>query len=243
MKKIILFLLLSHTLSAQYTYPKTQRNLDLAVAFGSAFSPSVSYQNLYGIGKADRFKIGWGVRLNTFFSGQKNYITAPARLTSGSQSIVAFFTENIAGNLDTLQLTKSRLGSVNGTIVLQYSFKKLDLGFNIDFIGFSFGGKQTGKFVASESKSLHGTTQTARPTPFNLLLISDSDIGSLNSELYFRYWVSNRLALRAGASFQFLEYTTDKTLTFENNRFRHKALLPFVAITCTPFKMTAKNAR
>lgn len=236
MKKIILFLLFSHTLSAQYLYPKTQHNLDLAVAFGSAFSPSISYQNLYSIGKTDRFKIGWGVRLNTFFSGQKNYITAPAKLTSGTQSIVALFTENIAGNLDTLQLTKSRLGSLNGTIILQYSFKKLDFGFNIDFIGFTFGGKQSGKFMASESNSLNKTTQTAKPTPFNLLLISDSDIGSLNSELYLRYWVSNRLAVRAGASFQFLEYTTDKTLTFENDRFRHKALLPFVAITYTPFK-------
>ena len=243
MKKIILFLFLSHTLSAQYLYPATQRNFDLSVAFGSAFSPSLSYQNLYGIGKAKRFKIGWGIRLNTFFSGQKNYITAPARLTSGSQSIVALFTENIADNLDTLQLTKSRLGNVNGTIILQYSFKKLDIGFNIDFIGYSFGGKQTGKFIASESKSLHETIQTAKPTQFNLLLISDSDIGSLNSELYFRYRISNRLALRAGASFQFLEYTTDKALTFENDRFRHKALLPFVAITYTPIKKTAKNAR
>ncbi|MFD2523387.1 hypothetical protein [Emticicia soli] len=243
MKKIILFLLLSHTLSAQYLYPATQRNFDLSVAFGSAFSPSLSYQNLYGIGKAKRFKIGWGIRLNTFFSGQKNYITAPARLTSGSQSIVALFTENIADNLDTLQLTKSRLGNVNGTIILQYSFKKLDIGFNIDFIGYSFGGKQTGKFIASESKSLHETIQTAKPTQFNLLLISDSDIGSLNSELYFRYRISNKLGLRAGASFQFLEYTTDKTLTFENDRFRHKTLLPFVAITYTPIKKTAKNAR
>jgi hypothetical protein len=236
MKKILLFLLFSHTLSAQYIYPKTQRNFDLAVAFGSAFSPSFSYQNLYGIGKSDRFKIGWGVRLNTFFSGQKNYITAPARLTSGSQSIVALFTENIAGNLDTLQLTKSRLGSLNGTIILQYSIKKLDIGFNIDALGLTFGGKQTGKFLASESKSLNGTTQAASPSPFNLLLVSDSDRGSLNSELYFRYWVNNRFAIRAGASFQFLEYTTDKTLTFENDRFRHKALLPFVAISYTPFK-------
>ncbi|GAB3505831.1 hypothetical protein [Emticicia fontis] len=236
MKKIILFLLLSHTLSAQYSYPTRQRNFDLAVAFGSAFSPSISYQNLYGLGKANRFKIGWGLRLNTFFSGQNNYITAPASITSGSQSIVALFTENIAGNLDTLQLTKSKLVSINSTIVLQYSFKKLDIGFNIDAIGFTFGGKQTGKFVASESKSLHATTQTAKPTLFNLLLISDSDRGSLNSELYFRYWLNNRFAVRAGASFQFLEYTTDKTLTFENDRFRHKALLPFVAISYTPFK-------
>lgn len=243
MKKIIIFLLLSSSLSAQYQYTKTQRNLDLALAFGSAVSPSVSYQKLYGIGKSDRFKIGWGVRLNTFFSGQKNYITAPANLTSGTQSIVALFTENIASNLDTLQLTKSALGSLNGKVVLQYSFRKLDVGFNIDAVGFSFGKKQSGKFVANESKSLNNSTQTAKPTPLNLLLISDSDIGSLNSELYFRYWVNDRFAVRVGASFQFLEYTTNKVLTFENDRFRHKSLLPFVAITYSPFKKIYKDAR
>lgn len=234
MKKIIFFLFVSYSLSAQYD--KNQRSLDLAVAFGPAVSPSVSFQKLYGLGKSHRFKVGWGVRLNTFFSGQKNYITAPARLTSGRQSIVAFFTENIAGNLDTLQLTKTALGSLNSTIVLQYSFRKLDVGFNIDAFGFTFGGKQSGKFIANESNSLNNITQTARPTPFNLLLISDSDIGSLNSELYFRYRVNNLFAIRGGASFQFIEYKTEQTLTFENDRFRHKALLPFLAVSFSPFQ-------
>jgi hypothetical protein len=234
MKKTLVLFLLSSPLFAQYN--KTQHSLDVAVAFGPAVSPSVSYQKLYGIGKSDRFKIGWGVRLNTFFSGQKNYITAPASLTSGKQSIIAFFTENIAGNLDTLQLTRSATGSLNSTIVLQYSFRKLDIGFNIDAFGLTFGGKQSGKFVASESKSLNNTNQTAKPTPLNLLLISDSDIGSLNSELYFRYWVNKRFAVRGGASFQFIEYQTDRLLTFENDRFRHKALLPFLAVSFSPFK-------
>jgi hypothetical protein len=90
---------------------------------------------------------------------------------------------------------------------------------------------------------LNNTTQTAKPTAFNLLLISDSDIGSLNSELYARYWINDRFAVRVGASFQFIEYKTDKNLTFENDRFRHKALLPFVAITYSPFKMLYKDAR
>ncbi|MCU0325476.1 MAG: hypothetical protein MUF45_09525 [Spirosomaceae bacterium] len=243
MKKIFIFLLISSSLSAQYQYTKTQRNLDFALAFGSAVSPSLSYQKLYGIGKSDRFKIGWGVRFNTFFSGQKDFITAPAKLTSGKESIVALFTENIVGNLDTLQLTNSAIGSLNGKVVLQYSFRKLDLGFNIDALGFTFGGKQSGKFIANESKSLNNTTQTAKPTAFNLLLISDSDIGSLNSELYARYWINDRFAVRVGASFQFIEYKTDKNLTFENDRFRHKALLPFVAITYSPFKMLYKDAR
>jgi hypothetical protein len=228
---------------AQYQYTKTQRNLDFAIAFGSAFSPSVSYQKLYGIGDRKRFKIGWGVRLNTFFGGDRDFITAPAKLTSGKESIVALFTENIANNLDTLRLKKSNAAYLNGKIVLQYSYKKLDVGFNIDAIGFTLGGSQTGKFFAKESKSLNQSTQTAKPTPFNLLLISDSDIGSLNSELYARVWINNRFAIRGGASFQFVEYKTDKLLTLENDRFRNKNLMPFIALTYSPFKMIYKDAK
>lgn len=235
MKKILAFLLISTSLSAQYNFPKKQTNVDFATAFGSGVSPSASFQQLYGIGKSNRFKIGWGVRLNTFFSGQQYYLTAPAKLTSGSQSIVALFTENILSNIDTLQLTKTAVGSLNSTITLQYSFPKLDVGFNIDAFGISFGGKQSGKFVASESKSLNGSLQSAKPTSFNLLLISDSDIGSLNSELYARYWFNKRFAIRGGASFQFLEYKTERLLTFENDRFRHKALLPFLAVSYSLF--------
>lgn len=228
---------------AKYQYTKTQRNLDFTIAFGSAFSPSVSYQKLYGIGDRKRFKIGWGVRLNTFFSGERDFITAPAKLTSGKQSIAALFTENIASNLDTLRLNNSSVAYLNSKIVLQYSFKKLDVGFNIDAFGFTLGGSQTGKFFANESKSLNGSSQTAKPTAFNLLLISDSDIGSLNSELFARYWISNRFAIRGGASFQFIEYKTDKVLTFENDRFRNKNLMPFIALTYSPFKMIYKDAR
>jgi hypothetical protein len=61
--------------------------------------------------------------------------------------------------------------------------------------------------------------------------VSDNDLGSLNSELYARYWVNDKIGFRAGLSFQFVEYTTDKVLTFENDRFRTKNLLPMLAIS------------
>jgi hypothetical protein len=238
MKKVLIIIaliLFSESLIAQTDYPKTKQNFDFAVAFGSAFSPSISYEKLYGVGQSKRFKIGWGVRLNTFFGGEREFITAPAKLTSGKQSIVALFTENIAANLDTLRLNKAGLAYLNGKLALQYSFKKLDVGFNIDALGFSFGGKQSGKFFAKESKSLNNSSQEAKPAGFNLLLVSDSDLGSLNSELYARYWINDRFAIRGGASFQFIEYKTSKLLTFENDRFRNKNLLPFIGVSYSPF--------
>lgn len=205
------------------------QSIDFAVAAKNEFAPSVSFQKTYDLGKKKNFQIGWGVRANGYFSGQKEYLTAPAKLTSGKQSIVAFFTDYNPAKIDTLDFNKSSLVSFNALVVLQYSFKKSSIGFNIDALGFTIGGKQSGTFRASESKTLHKTMQTGSPTPFNLLLISDSDRGSLNSELYFKQNLKNNNALRFGLSFQFMEYTTKQILTYENDRFRHKSLMPFVA--------------
>lgn len=235
MKKIIFLLLVSvvaFNSHAQYAYPKKQHYGDVALSGIGGASTALSYNNLYGVGKSKRFKIGWGVRLTSFFGKNLDYYTAPAKLTSGEVGPQVLFVENILSNIDTLQLTKTQTNALNLDIHLQYSFRKLDIGFNIDAIGVTFGAQQSGQFIAKSTGSkLNGTTQTAKPTSFNLLLVSDNDLGSLNSELYGRYWLKDNIGLRFGASFQFTEYTTTQKLTFENDRFRNKALMPFVGIS------------
>lgn len=108
--------------------------------------------------------------------------------------------------------------------------KKSTLGFNIDLFGLSFGKNQSGKFNASGSE-LDQSMQAGKPTVFNALLVSDSDRGSLNSELYYAYTQKNKNKIRFGLSFQFTEYTINKKLTYDNDRFRHKTLMPFVGYT------------
>jgi hypothetical protein len=215
MKKSISLLLLCLFFTKTWS-----QSLDFAVATKKEFAPSVSFQKTYDLGKKKNFQLGWGIRANGYFSGEKEYLTAPA-----------FFTEYNPAKIDTINFSKSSLVSVNALIILQYSFKKSAIGFNIDAAGFTVGGTQSGVFRATESPSLNKTTQTASPTPINVLLISDSDRGSLNSELYFKQTLKNQNALRFGLSFQFMEYTTKQLLTYENDRFRHKSLMPFVAYT------------
>lgn len=226
MKKSISLLLLCLFFTKTWS-----QSLDFAVATKKEFAPSASFQKTYDLGKKKNFQLGWGIRANGYFSGEKEYLTAPALLTSGKQSLAAFFTEYNPAKIDTINFSKSSLVSVNALIILQYYFKKSAIGFNIDAVGFTVGGAQSGVFRAVESPSLNKTTQTASPTPINVLLISDSDRGSLNSELYFKQTLKNQNALRFGLSFQFMEYTTKQLLTFENDRFRHKSLMPFVAYT------------
>jgi hypothetical protein len=226
-----------------YNYLRTQRNFDVALGAGECVSLAFAYQNLYSVHRSQRLKIGFGVRANNFFSGRIPLTTAPARLTSQAHSFSSLFANTINANIDTLNLSKTALTTLNFKWVAQYSFKRLDVGFNIDLIGLSFGPKQTSSFLASESALWHQTTQTARPFRINALLVGDSDYGSLNSELFVRYWLNDRFGLRLGISYQFVEYQTAQKLTFNNDRFRYKVMLPFVALTYSSFKMMYKDTR
>jgi hypothetical protein len=222
MKKIIILsitvLYCSVTALAQTTYPTKTTDADVALSFGNGFSTAFSYNKLWGLGASKRFKIGAGVRLTSFFGSKLDFTTAPANLTSKPEMV------------DTVNFASVQSNALNLNIQLQYSFKKLDVGFNIDAIGASFGAGQSGTVAASTS-TLNKSTQAAKLSSFNVLLVGDNDLGSLNSELYARYWFTEKIGLRVGGSFQFIEYTTDKVIAFDNQRFRLKTLQPFLALS------------
>ena len=142
------------------------------------------------------------------------------------------------GNLDTVSFASSQVNFLNTGIYLAYTLPflrdKIDFGINIDALGFSFGEKQQGVYK--------NNNVSANPTRFNVLLISDSDLGSLNSEWYLRYKVSNKWALKAGYEFLFTEYTTDSKIqriansADTNDRFRLKSPMIMIGIQFYPYK-------
>lgn len=237
---IIVFLLtlISFTISAQ-EFKDSYKTFDFALTGNSSvFAPALSYTQMFGIGKAKRFRIGYGVRLTSFFKHNLEARTAPAKFTSGSSSFGALFADDIVSNIDTLFLPNAQVNSLNLSINLQYALsKKLEVGFNIDATGYSFGANQTGELISKKNKRKFAdgtTTSSATPGGLNLLLVSDSDIGNLNSEVYARYWATEKIGIRAGFSFLFTEYTSDKKVTLpdgQNNRWRYKSLTPMIAIS------------
>ncbi len=216
---------------------KYNNNFDLALASnGNQSLGALSWVHFHSITKKKKFKIGYGIRFNSQVGKNLYYVTAPASLTSKRNDPGVLFSKIYYENIDTFYVSKAQSNSLNISINLQYTIKeKFDIGFNIDAVGFSFGGKTTGKYIAYQSPD-NGTTQTAAPTSLNLLLVSDNDIGALNSELYFRYWFKPKWAIKAGASFAFTEYTTEKKLRLENDRWRNKSLMGMIGITFSPFR-------
>jgi hypothetical protein len=172
---------------------KYNNDFDLALAANSHQSlEALSWVHYQNITRNKKFKIGYGLRINSQFGKNLNYATAPAKLTSERTDPGVLFSETFYKNIDTLYVRKSQNNSLNISINLQYTFfRKLDLGFNIDAIGFSFGGSTTGRYDAYQSPK-NGSIQTASPSPFNLLLVSDNDIGNKSRVIICLYRIHYR---------------------------------------------------
>lgn len=229
MKKKLIVLLFASLVFTQISYAqnteespkkgfKYNNNFDLALGIGGgSFTSALSWVKFHGIGKKQKFKIGYGLRLSNYFGSDKKYTTAPASLIKDKK-------------IDEITFSSAQTNSLNATINLQYSFSpKFEVGFNIDAIGLSFGGEQNATKAGL-------TVAKASPTSGNILLIDKNDIGSLNSEFYARYWISQKFAIRAGFSHFFSEYTTTAKLADNNDRYRVIDNLGFIALTFSPYR-------
>lgn len=182
-------------------------------------SVSVDYFHLWKFGKSKRIEIGLGGRFTSYFGTSKYYSSAPASLAADEKKS------------DSLLLQSPQVNALNLAINLGYRISpKFGVGFNIDAIGLSFGGKQNGSYINGNQ----GQATSAKPTSFNILLVGNNDKGSLNSEFYLRYFFKDRLAIKLAYQFLLTEYTADseiQQLPKPNDRFRNKASLFSLGIT------------
>lgn len=202
---------------------------------------SVSWNRLHAVTKNKKFSVGYGLRFNSHF-GTGNFITAPSKLTSGAENPFVIFYDDKPENFDTIGIDHFWVNSLNACIYLNYAFNsKWEIAFNIDAAGLSFGKSTTADYNSSKRNAtspMAENKQAARPSPFNLLLVSDNDIGSLNSEIKIKYYFRDQWALNVGGTFIFAEYTTGNKLFLNNDRFRQKSFIPMLGITYSPFRKT-----
>ncbi len=152
--------------------------------------------------------IGSGLRFNGFGAKNIYFTSAPPSLfgTADEDSILA---------------PAPAIYSVNLLINLGYQITpKLQVGFDIDLLGASFGPNGSPTFISN------GVEQTAKvnPTPLNILLVGANDRGSLSSNFYAGYKFSDRWGARVSYQPYFAEITTEdvlQTTPEENQRFRH----------------------
>ena len=222
---------------------RDQHEFDVSAAGASGqFSTALSWSHLHGIGKKkQRLQVGYGLRFTTFVAANKYYTTAPAKYTSSVQGLGTIFSETIDENIDTITTATALTFSLNVALYIQYRLTpRIEIGCNIDVAGFSVGPSKSFNVISSAYDSGQEPVQRASPTSLNLLLTSDNDIGSLNSEFYARYKFNSKVSVRAGYAFLFSEYRTVNMLSFDegrivNDRYRYKAAMGFIGLALKPF--------
>ncbi len=223
MKKITLLATTSLIISISAISQKnmsTQNFADLSVGFGSSQGAiAAGYFHNWNFGAKKKLFIGTGVRFTSFYGKNINFTSAPASLAGDAKKE------------DTLIAPKPSINSLNLLINLGYNLNsKIQIGFNIDAIGFSFGPEGSPNF---KSNGVISSTK-AKPTSFNALLVGNNDKGSLNSEFYLRYKVSDKIGIKGAYQYLFNELTTNtkiQTTPAQNDRFRNKASLINIGVS------------
>jgi hypothetical protein len=218
---ILCFLVAAFQINALESLPnKKDLYADLGVGLGSSkFSVTSAFNHNWHLGKKKKIVIGTGIRYTWFSGNNINFTSAPNDLAIDEKSV------------DTLLAPNPSVHSLNLLINLGYNISpKLQVGFSIDVLGFSFGPTGSPTYINA------GTSQitSASPTKINVLLIGNNDIGSLNSFFYAKYQLNKRFGVKLGYQFLFNELTTNtkiQTLPSQNDRFRTKSALGYIGVT------------
>lgn len=221
---------------------RAEHNFDIAASVSpGSFSGALSWSHLHPVALKGKLKLGYGVRLTSFIGANKFYTTAPAKYTSPVQNLGTIFSRTIEENIDTITTATASTNSANIALYIECKLSpRFDIGFNIDAVGFSFGPEKQFNIISSTFDPNQAPVQSGSPTTLNLLLTSDNDIGSLNSEFYLKYNLNERIGIRGGFTFLFSEYRTNNDLSFNNNaivndRYRYKAGMIMLAVSLRPF--------
>ena len=207
-----------HGARAETGASRWSHTIDLAGGVGSSrYTGALSWNHLYGFFD-EHLRVGLGGRFASFLgSGAIPYTTADASLVR-------------ANKVNTLMVADPQTYSMNAQFVITARpLAGLELGFDIDLVGFSFGPSRTGAYAATDPQ--FAGVQAASVSGFNLLLGGKTDRGQLDSEFYVAWWFTQSWALRAGLSHFATGYTTDTKLDNGADRYRASQNLGFVALS------------
>lgn len=187
-------------------FAQNEQNLGLAFGNGTALTVArAEYTYYLGLGKKQKFKIGFG-----------------ARVISGFGQDLRFATVNTDNNGDggadqnSLQVDNVRLGGLNTVLGIKYSFNEhWDLGLRFDVVGLGFGATQGGTFTdVSSGESRELTSKAPNPN------IAFTRGQVMSDNLWVGYTFSERHQLYAAFSFLGAEYEVDNSgLNLPDPRF------------------------
>jgi hypothetical protein len=237
-----------HSFAQSPVSARLKSGFDVGMAYSkSNYNPSLAYYQLINVGERKMFSLGWTMRLGAFYGDNLSYYTAPARLTRGKTGFGALSGPLINNNIDTVRFDYVTMTSLNAGVRAQVNLGWLELGASADLLGLTLGRRRTARYRSSTgvfevdsvtTRPFAGANvfQRAYPSRLNLRLLGDNDRGTLSTEVYARVRINQRFAIKAGYQWLTTEVTVqNRDIVADNNRFRNRAGLAYLALTLPLF--------
>lgn len=243
-----------HSFAQSPVSARLKSGFDIGMAYSkSNYNPSIAYYQLINVGERKLFSLGWTMRLGAFYGDNLNYYTAPARLTRGKTGFGGLSGPLVNTNIDTVRFDYVTMTSLSAGIRAQVNLGRVELGASADLLGLTLGRRRTARYRSSTGlfttvKSKSGgdslsapfaganVFQRAYPSRLNVRLLGDNDRGTLSTEVYARVRINQRFAIKAGYQWLTTEVTVqNRDIIADNNRFRNRAGLAYVALTLPIF--------
>ncbi len=185
----------------------------------NAWAPSIMYHQELSLNHFPWFRVGWGVRGSGYYANRSDL--AP---------------KNTSMSGDTLKFGKVTTNTISFLIGANIRVWKFDIGANTDLVGLTFGAKRTGLYsqtqlpVEGKGYEFYNMPISSTPTTFSAApLLLNNQNGQ--SELYVRFWVTDRVGLKLGYVHGRVAYTAAQKLYNDQTIFSKTYGLPYAAIS------------
>jgi len=178
---------------------------------------AVSWNHFYAVWP-ERLQLGLGARATTF------YASGPLVFRTGDPSL------DRAGQVNRLVLEDPWVTSLNlQFLAIARVVGPVEAGFDIDFVGVSFGPRRSGRYEATDPR--FAGVQAARVSALDLFLTEIRDRGQLNSEFFVGVRLGPTWTVRVGLSHVVTGYRSVAALDHGNRDFKRFTTQGFAGIS------------
>ncbi|MCF2489028.1 hypothetical protein [Dyadobacter sp. CY347] len=216
---IVLFILVGSIQGFTQSLSRVTSGVDLGLGYQEEeWVPAALYHQELSLANFQWFRIGWGVRTWGYYAGRTN-------LTPKDNAL----------SRDTLEF--GRLSANGASFVLGANVRlwRFDIGANTDLFGIAFGLRRNGLytkpgFSEGEGAKYYNAYVKSNPSTLNFLpLALDNQNG--NSEVFVRYWITDRFGVKLGYTSGRITYATEAKLDNGQKRFSKTYGVPYFALS------------
>jgi hypothetical protein len=216
---IVLFVFLVSASAFSQSLSRVNSGIDLGVGYqDKVWVPSVMYHQELSLTNFSWFRIGWGVRTWGYYAGRTNLLP-----------------QNNALSNDTLKFGRITANGLSFLVGANVRLWRFDIGANTDLLGFAFGVKRSGlytkpTFYEGQGAKYYNAYVSSKPSTFNVIPLAMNK-QSGQSEIFLRYWITDRIGLKLGYVHGRMTYMTEVKLDNGQKRFSTTYGVPYAGLS------------